>query len=254
MVWRHESTSTLPAAAPKPPRRRPRDLFAIDEQARIVAFAGTPVGRVLIFAIALLAVSRYFDVWATLLAVSAALTAAWLPKYRIPVLLTATWLATFTETLLSGNDFAEHIGLVMTQEGIANLPAAGLATASLLAVVLGIRTLLAFVRQHPKSLLARRPMLAMLGLEALLCYTGTAGFPARLAAPADLVAAGRCHTLHLVPSLRRRRSACVERRPGRHANGRAAPSGARPTCLSARVRPICKNSWPRRRTISSSPS
>ncbi|MGB4227371.1 MAG: hypothetical protein WBJ68_12090 [Candidatus Dechloromonas phosphoritropha] len=168
--------STLPATAPKPPRRRLRDFFAIDEQARIVAFAGTPVGRVLIFAIALLAVSRYFDVWATLLAVSAALTAAWLPKYRIPVLLTATWLATFTETLLSGNDFAEHIGLVMTQEGIANLPAAGLATASLLAVVLGIRTLLAFVRQRPKSLLARRPMLAMLGLEALLCVLALPDF------------------------------------------------------------------------------
>ncbi len=168
--------STLPAAGPKPPKRPLRDWFAIDEQARVITFAGTPTGRALLFAIGLLAVSRYFDPWATLLAVSAALAAAWLPKFRIPVLLTATWLATLTDTLLSGNDFAEHIGLVMTQEGITDLPAAGLATASLLVVVLGIRTLLAFVRQQPKSLLVRRPMLSMLGLEALLCILALPDF------------------------------------------------------------------------------
>lgn len=161
--------SPLQATGQPPPRRSLRDFFAIDTQPRVVVFAGTPGGRALIFAIGLLAVGRYFDTWATLLAVGAALAAAWLPKYRAPLLLTATWLATLTETLLSGNDFADHIGLVMAAEGIADLPAVGLATASLLVVVIGIRALLAHVRLQPKSLLARHPVLAMLALEAALC-------------------------------------------------------------------------------------
>lgn len=163
------AASTLPPPGQAAPRRTLRGWLAIDERASVVAFAQTPIGRALIFAIGLLAVSRYFDAWATLLAVSAALAAAYLPKYRNPVLFTATWLATLIETATSGNDFAEHIGLVITQEGLGELSAVGLAIGSLLLVMAGIGSLLGYVRRHPKSLIARRPVITMLALEAVLC-------------------------------------------------------------------------------------
>lgn len=163
------AASTLPPPGQAASRRTLREWLAIDERASVVAFAQTPIGRALIFAIGLLAVSRYFDAWATLLAVSAALAAAYLPKYRNPVLFTATWLATLIETATSGNDFAEHIGLVITQEGLGELSAGGLAIASLLLVMAGIGSLLGYVRRHPKSLIARRPVITMLALEAVLC-------------------------------------------------------------------------------------
>ena len=163
------AASTLPPPGQTTPRRTLRSWLAIDERAAVVAFAQTTVGRALIFTIGLLAVSRYFDAWATLLAVSAALAAAYLPKYRNPVLFAATWLATLIETATSGNDFAEHIGLVIAQEGLAELSAVGLAIGSLLLVLAGIHHLLRYVRQHPKSLIARRPVITLLALEALLC-------------------------------------------------------------------------------------
>ena len=117
------TTIALPQAKPEAaPRRSLRSFLAIDQQARFQAFAQTLTGRALIFAIGLAAISPYFGLWSGLLAISAALAAAYLPKYRNPILFTATWLTAFVETALSGNSFAEHIGLVVRQEGLSELP------------------------------------------------------------------------------------------------------------------------------------
>ncbi len=162
------AASTLASPGRAGPRRTLRDWLAIDQRPSVVAFAQSGVGRALIFAIGLVAVGRYFAPWATWLAVGAALAAAYLPGYRHPVLFAATWLAALVETATSGNDFAEHIGLVIAQEGLGELSAVGLAIAALLVVMAGSSRLLDHVRRHPKSLVARRPVLAMLALEAVL--------------------------------------------------------------------------------------
>lgn len=169
-------STTIALPQPKPeaaPRRSLRSFLAIDQQARFQAFAQTLTGRALIFAIGLAAISPYFGLWSGLLAISAALASAYLPKYRNPILFTATWLMTFIETALSGNSFADHIGLVVRQEGLTELPPVWLAVGSLFCLLVAMRSILVFVGQHPKSLIARRPVLTLLAIEAFICALTT---------------------------------------------------------------------------------
>jgi hypothetical protein len=156
-----------------PPRRSLRSLLAIDEQAYFQNLAKTLAGRALIFAIGLSAVAYYFGFWAGLFAISAALAAAYLPNYRNPILFTATWLATFVETALSTNSFAEHIALVVDQEGLSELPPVWLAVGAVFCLLVAIRSILVFVGQHPKSLIARRPVLTLLAIEGFICALTT---------------------------------------------------------------------------------
>lgn len=163
-------TAPLPQDGGKASKRTTlRSFLAIDERQRIVAFAQTLPGQLLIYAIALTTVSRYLDNWATGLVVSAAMAAAALPKLRNPILFTATWTMTLVETGLGDNDFADNINVVLQQENITEFSAAGLATGFLLLILIGTSGVLSMVRRNPKSLLARRPMLTLLMLEAVLC-------------------------------------------------------------------------------------
>lgn len=168
------TTIALPQPKLKGPSRRSlRSLLAIDEQAYFQGLAKTLIGRVLIFTIGLSAVADYFGFWVGLFAVSAALAAAYLPTYRNPILFAATWLATLLETATSTNSFAEHIALVIDQEGVSELSPAGLAVAALFCLLVAIRSMLVFVGQHPKSLIARRPVLTLLAMEAFVCALTT---------------------------------------------------------------------------------
>ncbi len=164
------ATATLPQGGRKPSGHASlRSFLAIDERQGIVAFAQTRLGQLLIYVIALAVVSRYLDNWAAALAVSAAMAAAALPQLRNPILFTATWTMTLVETGLGNNDFAERIGIVLQQENITGFSAAWLATGFLLLILIGMSGILSMVRHNPKSLLARRPMLTLLALEAVLC-------------------------------------------------------------------------------------
>ena len=76
------ATATLPQGGRKPSGHASlRSFLAIDERQRIVAFAQTRLGQLLIYVIALAVVSRYLDNWAAALAVSAAMAAAALPQF-----------------------------------------------------------------------------------------------------------------------------------------------------------------------------
>ena len=169
-------STTIALPQPKPesaPRRSLRSLLAIDEQAYFQGLAKTLIGRALIFTIGLSCVAYYFGLWAGLFAISAALGAAYLPKYRHLILFSATWLATFVETALSTNSFAEHIALVVDQEGLSELPPVWLAVGAVCCLLVAIRSTLVFVGQHPKSLIARRPVLTLLVIEAFICALTT---------------------------------------------------------------------------------
>jgi hypothetical protein len=153
-----------------------RSFLAIDERQRFVVGAQSGLGQLLIYLVALAVVSRYFEHWAAALAVSAAMAAAALPQWRNRILFTATWSLTLLETGLGNNDFAARIALVLQQENITEFSAAGLAIGFLLLNLFAMSAALAAVKRYPKSLLARRPMLTLLALEAILCGLTTLDF------------------------------------------------------------------------------
>ena len=71
------ATATLPQGGRKPSLHASlRSFLAIDERERIVTFAQTRLGQLLIYVIALAVVSRYLENWAAGLVVSAAMAAA----------------------------------------------------------------------------------------------------------------------------------------------------------------------------------
>lgn len=146
-----------------------RRFLAIDERENFIERSQTLTGRLLIYVTAIAAVATYFPWWESILVVSAAMAAAYMPNFRSPVLFTATWVAAFLEMGLAENAILEDIGVVMQQEHVADLPPIALATAFLLFVMISAWGTLAMVRRNPKSFLARRPMLTLLALEALLC-------------------------------------------------------------------------------------
>lgn len=148
---------------------RLRQLLAIDERERFIKQSQTAPGRLLICATAIVAVATFFPWWESAFVVCAAMAAAHAPKYRNPILFTATWVAAFLETGLAENRILEHLGLVLQQERVAGVPPLALASAFLLFVMFGAWGALAVVRRRPKCFLGRRPLVSLLALEALLC-------------------------------------------------------------------------------------
>ncbi|MDD2743428.1 MAG: hypothetical protein PHV02_14275 [Rhodocyclaceae bacterium] len=161
------------SVAANPAKPSLRRFLAIDERQRIVALAQTSIGQLLIYGIALAVVSRYFDHWASVLVVTAAMAAAARPQWRNAIIFTATWTLSLLETRLGDNDFADHISVVLQQENLNNFSAHWLASGFLLLILLLTAGLLAGVKRHPKSLIARRPMVTLLTLEIVLCALTT---------------------------------------------------------------------------------
>lgn len=153
-----------------PPRGgRLRHLLAIDERENVIGWAQTVTGRLLIYVTAIMAVATYFPWWEAIFVVSAAMAAAGVPAYRNSILFTATWMAAFLEMGFAENHILDDIGAVLQKESVTGFSAIGLGTGFLLAVMAGAWAALAWVRRHPKSFLARRPLITLLILEALLC-------------------------------------------------------------------------------------
>lgn len=163
------ATAGSPQSAQGKKRDRLRDLLAIDERERIVEWSQGTMGKLAIYLIAIAAVARYFPLWESILVVSAAMAAAYRPNFRNPILFTATWIAAFLEIGLSENQVLADIGALLLNEQVAGAPAMLLAFAFLVAVMLGAWAMLTFVRRNPKSFLARRPLITLLAIEALLC-------------------------------------------------------------------------------------
>lgn len=164
------SDGTAPGGHDKPSRASHlRRFLAIDERENFIERSQTVTGRLLIYVTAIAAVATYFPWWESVLVVSAAMAAAYVPNFRGPILFTATWVAAFLEMGLAENDILEDIGVVMQQEHVADLSPIVPATVFLLFVMIGAWGILDVVRRNPKCYLARRPLVALLALEALLC-------------------------------------------------------------------------------------
>ena len=163
------STVTCTQSAQGKKKDHLRDFLAIDERERIVEWSQGMTGKLAIYVIAIIAVATYFPWWESALVVSAAMAAALRPNFRNPILFTATWIVAFLEIGLSESYVLTDIELIIHNEQAAGISAMVLAFAFLVAVMIGAWAMLNFVRRNPKSLLARRPLLTLLAVEALLC-------------------------------------------------------------------------------------
>lgn len=148
---------------------RVRHFLAIDGRADFIEWSQTVTGRLIIYFTAIAAVATYFPWWETFLVVTAAMAAAYLPKFRHPILFTATWSAAFLEMGLAENSILEDIRVVMEQEHVGGPPPMAMASLFLLFVMIGAWGSLERVRRSPQCFLARRPLLSLLALEGVLC-------------------------------------------------------------------------------------
>jgi hypothetical protein len=160
--------SGVSAAGGKTSGGRLRSFLAIDTREPFITLAQTGRGQLLILLTALFAVAPYFGNWEAMIAVGGAMGAAVWPNFRGWILFGATWAIAFIATGLGANDTLGNIGGVLQREQLDVSPAL-LGTGFLLLLLIGAGGILYWVRRAPQSLLARRPLLTLLTLEALLC-------------------------------------------------------------------------------------
>lgn len=158
-----------PQSAQGKKQDRLRDFLAIDEREHIVEWSQGRIGKLLIYLIAITAVATYFPWWESALVVSAAMAAAYRPNLRNPILFTATWTAAFLEIGFSENQVLTDISAIVHHEQVAGISVMVMAFTFLVAVMIGAWVTLTFIRRNPKSFLARRPLITLLAVEALLC-------------------------------------------------------------------------------------
>ena len=172
-----QAASSSPAVAGKTPcGSRLRRFFAIDEMEWFIAHAQTCSGRLLILLTATLALAPHFGYWATALAVGSAMAASVKAAWRNQILLGATWITAFVATGLGENDTLENIANILLQEQVSNLSAGLLATSFLVLLIIAVSATLYWIRRAPQSIIARRPLVTLLVLEALLCTLASFDF------------------------------------------------------------------------------
>ena len=162
-------TPSAAAASRSSDTSRLRRFLAIDEREAWVDRAQTPLGQLAIALIAVVAIAGHLGTWQAVLAVAAAMSAVIWTNSRAAILFSATWLMAFAETALGGNDTLDRITAVLHQEQLPDAAALPLALGWLLLVLLGSVVALQWVRRRPQSMLARRPLVTLLALEAFLC-------------------------------------------------------------------------------------
>jgi hypothetical protein len=161
-----------PAAAPLGARlgkKRLRDRLAIDEHQAVVAASQTWLGQLAIFLVAVLAVSSFEDWWQAALLVGLAMAYARLPRYRNWLLLGGTWTAALLALCLSQNAIQDNIRAMMAVENVHDVSPMALGLLAMAVVFVGAWSVLALSRRDKSLFVARRPMLALLGVEAVLC-------------------------------------------------------------------------------------
>lgn len=149
--------------------RRLRSFLAIDEREKYIALAQTSMGRLVIFLVGLIAVSSSYDWWKAALIVSAAMASACLPKYRSLILFAGTWSVAFLTLWFSGNNIQDYISDVLRQEHIEYLSPLALACGATVLFVICAWGTLEMARRDKTFFFARRPIMTLIALTAILC-------------------------------------------------------------------------------------
>jgi hypothetical protein len=155
---------------------RLRRFLAIDERDSFVAYAQTGPGRVMIAIVAMIAVAPQFGTLPAVLTVTAAMAAVVWAKQHIQILFAATWISAFVNTVFGEVDTLDNIRLVLTQEHLPKGVSVLLATGFLFLFFFAAAGMLYRVQHASQSLLARRPLIIFLAVEAMLCGLGSFGF------------------------------------------------------------------------------
>jgi hypothetical protein len=144
--------------------RQLRDLWAIDQRERVVRLAQTSIGKLILVAL-FAAFAKSTDV--SLLFVVVAAAFAYLPQYRNWIVLAAAFGVALARPLLREADVGTRA--ILFQEGIDNSIALSLRIAALIAYFACAWGALTLVRQNKTLFFARRPVLSLIGVTALLC-------------------------------------------------------------------------------------
>lgn len=151
-------------------------LLAIDESPTLTAWSQTMVGRaaMIAVAVALLNIRQQDVAWSSILVCMAFLYAC-TPVWKPWILLICTQSLAIYRILTASRSLNASIVKVVQQEGIAAFPEWQLAL-----VVHGVFMILAWAmlvhaRRHPRSLLARHPVVCLLCAEFLLLFVSSAG-------------------------------------------------------------------------------
>jgi hypothetical protein len=148
--------------------RQLRDLWAIDQRERVVSLVQTPIGKLILvglFAAFFAALAK--STAASLPLVVTAAAFAYLPKYRNWIV-----LATAGEVLawhLTREAGLEGTRAILFQEGIDDSIALTLRIAALITYFACAWGALTLVRRNRTLFFARRPVLSLIGVTALLC-------------------------------------------------------------------------------------
>src|SRR5690606_38142573 len=160
---------SLPPRDARVPPRRLRDLFAIDQHPATVRLCATASGRLVL--VSLFAAAAWVA-GIHLLPVAVAAAFAYLPAHRGAIALAAALAALALN--LDAKVSLDAIRAVLLQAGLDGQLALPLGRAMTAAWLVLAAAALALVRRHPTLLLARRPVLGLLGLVALLCILASA--------------------------------------------------------------------------------
>lgn len=147
-------------------KRRLRDLWAIDQRERVVSLAQTATGKLMLVAL-FAGMAKLAEV--SLLFVLLAAAFAYLPKYRNWIALAASFVALVRQLIRDPEVGLEGTNAILFQEGIHNSSALTLRVAALITYFACAWGALALVRRNKTLFLARRPVLSLIGLTALLC-------------------------------------------------------------------------------------
>ena len=152
-----------------PGRSALRGFLAIDERESLVELVQTARGRLLLFPVAVCAVSTYNSWWEAVFVVGAAMAFAYLEKQRNLILFAATYAMAFSALWLSETAIEENIAVLAAQEGIGHASPLLLAHLALITFMIFSWSALMLVRKHKNFMLARRPLIALLAIEVALC-------------------------------------------------------------------------------------
>ena len=149
-----------------------RSTWAIDERQTLVTWAQTFPGKLTLLAVAFLALTMTLS-WqeALFIVVAMALFAYW-PQWRSLILFASTYIVAFVFPHVSIDDAIREVA---AHEGFTELSPATLSYVALIGFSFIAWGLLAYARHHKQSILAKRPFLALIAIELVLCLLSYPG-------------------------------------------------------------------------------
>jgi len=149
-----------------------RSVWAIEERQAVVEWAQTLTGKMAIFILSFLALSTHQDWKESLFVLTAMALFAYCPPWRSATLFVSTYVGAF---FFSHASIDDAINEAVAHEGLTQLSFVGLGYVALMGFIFMSWGLVALARHYKQSLLAKHPVLTLLGIEIFLCLLSYRG-------------------------------------------------------------------------------